>query len=288
MKQVREFFRYARERYLIMLRRSTGQPPPWTNDPVLQQYRFCNVFREDDTTTIWIRKNLRDPLTNDPKVLMAMIVARFFNRISTLQALKPIILTHGWHEQKAMRILAKLKPPIVTAAYMLKTPPVLTKSEGIAQILRPFAPDAEHLGINIHRDETTMQGLHEVLCEYPYVGKFMAYEIVTDMRFTQLMGNPPDRNSWASAGPGAARGLSRVVYGELGHYNYHSDEDQEMLNKGMVKLLKMSWGKLKLWPLEWPSWEMREVEHTLCEFDKYERARLGEGRPKQLFRHGYV
>jgi hypothetical protein len=37
------------------------------------------------------------------------------------------------------------------------------------------------------------------------------------------------------------------------------------------------------WPQNWPHWEMREVEHTLCEFDKYERARLGEGRPKQLY-----
>jgi hypothetical protein len=40
------------------------------------------------------------------------------------------------------------------------------------------------------------------------------------------------------------------------------------------------------WPHEWPAWEMREVEHTLCEFDKYERARLGEGRPKQRFNPG--
>ncbi|GAF76676.1 unnamed protein product [marine sediment metagenome] len=38
------------------------------------------------------------------------------------------------------------------------------------------------------------------------------------------------------------------------------------------------------WPDDWPLWEMREVEHTLCEFDKYERVRLGEGTPKQLFR----
>jgi hypothetical protein len=36
----------------------------------------------------------------------------------------------------------------------------------------------------------------------------------------------------------------------------------------------------------WPAWEMREVEHTLCEFDKYERARLGEGKPRGVYRHG--
>ncbi len=31
-------------------------------------------------------------------------------------------------------------------------------------------------------------------------------------------------------------------------------------------------------------WEMREVEHTLCEFDKHERARLGQGRPRGVFK----
>ena len=39
----------------------------------------------------------------------------------------------------------------------------------------------------------------------------------------------------------------------------------------------------KFWPQEWPAWEMREVEHTLCEFDKFERVRLGEGAPRQRY-----
>ena len=30
--------------------------------------------------------------------------------------------------------------------------------------------------------------------------------------------------------------------------------------------------------------EMRDVEHTLCEFDKYERVRNGEGRPRGVYR----
>ena len=30
--------------------------------------------------------------------------------------------------------------------------------------------------------------------------------------------------------------------------------------------------------------EMREIEHSLCEFDKYERVRNGEGKPRGLYR----
>ena len=34
-----------------------------------------------------------------------------------------------------------------------------------------------------------------------------------------------------------------------------------------------------------PPLEMREVEHTLCEFDKYERVRNGEGKPRSIYVH---
>jgi hypothetical protein len=34
----------------------------------------------------------------------------------------------------------------------------------------------------------------------------------------------------------------------------------------------------------WPIWEMREVEHTLCEFDKYMRVVNGEGFPRGRYK----
>ena len=34
----------------------------------------------------------------------------------------------------------------------------------------------------------------------------------------------------------------------------------------------------------YPPFELREIEHSLCEFDKYERIRLGQGRPKQKYK----
>jgi hypothetical protein len=29
--------------------------------------------------------------------------------------------------------------------------------------------------------------------------------------------------------------------------------------------------------------EMRDIEHSLCEFDKYERVRLGQGKPRSKY-----
>ena len=44
------------EREQIRLRKEVQKnPPPWTNDPILQQFKFCQVFREDDRTTRWFK-----------------------------------------------------------------------------------------------------------------------------------------------------------------------------------------------------------------------------------------
>lgn len=49
------------EREKIRIKKETGEPFPWTEDPILKAYRFCNVRREDDTVTKWIAENIRKP-----------------------------------------------------------------------------------------------------------------------------------------------------------------------------------------------------------------------------------
>jgi len=50
------FFDYCQERYRILGRRQAGRAKPWTNDPILQQWKFTNLKRNDDRTTIELRK----------------------------------------------------------------------------------------------------------------------------------------------------------------------------------------------------------------------------------------
>jgi hypothetical protein len=45
----------------------------------------------------------------------------------------------------------------------------------------------------------------------------------------------------------------------------------------MFELLKFSPEYLSE---KFPKLEMRDIEHSLCEFDKYERVRNGEGAPR--------
>jgi hypothetical protein len=55
MRLAAKYFALARERESIRRGRLAGALPPWTHDPIFRQWRFCNVHRENDRTTIWFR-----------------------------------------------------------------------------------------------------------------------------------------------------------------------------------------------------------------------------------------
>jgi hypothetical protein len=278
------FFSYARERYNILLRRRGGQHAPWTADPVLQKYRFCNVFREDDRTTEWFKLRVRDPLRHRSEVIFATIAFRWFNKIETCKILHQQGLLMDWDQTMVRTRLHGIKP-LITGAYMIKTPAGMTKLEGLIDCINNVWEDRHSLVSDL-RNIGCLQKAHERLMVYPYLGSFMAYEVVTDLRHTTVLGDVrASAHSWAAAGPGCARGLSRLCSkeGRTDLFRYTSASDQRSLNEFMQELLEESLTPSN-WPREWPTWEMREVEHTLCEFDKYERARLGQGAPKQLYR----
>lgn len=272
--RVESFFSFARARHQIYLDRAAGKPAPWTDDPVLQQFRFTNVYRELDRTTVWFRQRVRDPLRCDPRVLLATIAFRWFNRIETGEVIKDLF--YAWDSDEARRRLAGVSP-VVTGAYIIKTPDGMNKLDGVLWCIDQCAADIDRLCAAMHG--ASLQEAWRTLCEMPFMGPFMAYEVITDLRYTYLLVDAHDVLTWANPGPGCRRGLSRVC-GRDKEY-YRSGQEAEILEH-MQDLLYLSGAYFDKQP-DWPKWEMREVEHLLCEFDKFERATNGEGRPKQRF-----
>jgi hypothetical protein len=351
------FFAYARERQAVLLRRRAGQPRPWSTDPAFANNRFCNVFREDDRTTVWFRENVRDRLAHQPEVLLATVLFRWFNRITTGEAIfsrtqcagcgstKTIEeIQQGGHlsccpERKMRsawdefldsgdtRVLrdAILKyvgyaGPYVTGAYIVKTPNGMDKLDGVLYGVREFvsgkrAPDdlpsvdwrglGEILLSDEYRGRVGLKNVWAWLCQFPYLGPFMAYEVVSDLRYTALLDRAPDIMTWANAGPGATRGLNRI----WGRTPINKTIPARQQSEEMRQLLEASRDD-RYWPdgerldepwyvsrydwheipqrigmgeIDWPAWDMRTVEHTLCEFDKHQRVTLGQGRMKQRF-----
>lgn len=334
MTGIDSFFAFARERHSIYLRRKAGQPPPWTEDPILQQYRFTNVYRELDATTVWFREHVRDPLRDKPEVLLATVVFRLFNRITTGEAIfsqpalglddeKPgetawqaFLRTLDTHLLRGS-IRQYCDPgPYVTGSYIIKTPDGYDKLDGVLKIIEWFCQHRypvsdtapEFLGgprlefqwrgaaVAMQSRPWSLQDACSYIGQFPFIGDFTAYEIVSDLRHTALLDKAPDIMTWANPGPGCRRGLN-VVMGRQPNENVSKGQMLiEMRN--ILTFLPDYWPvegsrwtemakRASNWPRgEWPRWEMREVEHTLCEYYKYHRVGHGGPPPRQRFHHG--
>ena len=83
---VKEICDFVHERLSIWQKKISNEPMPYTNDPILQKYRFCNVFREFDKQTITIHTML-NPLRDDFALwLLNMFYCRMVARPETIES----------------------------------------------------------------------------------------------------------------------------------------------------------------------------------------------------------
>lgn len=259
--------------------------PPWTDDPILQEFKFCQVFREDDRTTRWFRTHIREPMRNEEDVLMATIIFRWFNLIETGRTLIDHDLLRKWNRKKAIYEITK-QPKWITGAYIIKTPNGMDKVTGVAECVSHIWKARESILSRLHENlakgESSLEATWLILRDYPYMGPFMAYEVVTDLRHTYLLENANDIMTWANAGPGAMRGLNRLTGRPLDYSRKSHPWCKEMqdLFKQVKKILAPS-----IIFRNGANYEMREIEGGLCEFDKYSRIHKGEGRTRSVYKH---
>lgn len=259
------------------LKEELKQDPPWTEDPILKEFKFCQVFREDDRTTRWFRTHMREPLRNSPDVFMATIAFRFFNLIETGRTLLDNNLHIQWDRPKAIEEIKK-NPKWITGAYIVKSPNRMDKVTGVTECVSHLWDDRENI-IKQLESFTTLEEAWRFLMQYPYIGPFVSYEMVTDLRHTYLLENATDICSWGNPGPGAMRGLNRLTGRPLEFCKRSWDWHSEMLD-----LYDWCSQKLDLSKLNYP-FEMREVEGGLCEFDKYSRILKGQGRTRSVYNY---
>lgn len=273
------YFYWIHERETIRLNKEVEQkPPPWTDDSILQKFKFCQVFREDDRTTRWFRTHIRDPYRDDPEVLMATVIFRWFNYIETGRTLVKNKLHLEWDRKKAIEEITK-QNKWVTGAYIVKTPNRMDKVTGVAECISHMWGDREKLVEKILATNSLEESWN-ILRDYPYMGPFMAYEVITDLRHTYLLRDAEDILTWANAGPGAMRGLNRLAGRELGFCKRSHPWNEEMRN-----LWEISREKLNPNLIDLDKFEMREIEGGLCEFDKYSRILNEEGRTRSVYKY---
>lgn len=265
------FWYWINERHSIYTKRARGEAKPWTFDPILRDYKFTNAFRQLDRGTVWLRDNFLLPYISDSDDLIAFNICwyRMFNWWKTGEFL-------GWQRDWKPDIVAydltnwmNEGNQVFTGAHIVYSRPGLPKIDAIVDVCTELWDS--RFDIVKSCDQRSLQTTFDVLREVDCVGGFMAYEMVSDMRWTRLLCNAKDIMTWANPGPGAKRGLARLGA------PYKPDA---AAIQSMHSLLLESAGFLDD---HVPPLEMREIEHSLCEFDKYCRVKFGEGEPRSRF-----
>lgn len=281
-------FKYwIRERHQIYRKRQIKQKAPWTDDEILQNYFFTNPYRENDKVTKWFRDNIRNPLKNDPRVLFATVLFRWFNLPETAKRLmgegSEENLFLDWNEENCLNRLRPLRDKgtkIFTGAYMINSPAGIPKLEAIVDRVDRAKPIVDEIA-----DEgpmSSMEEFHKKLLQIDGMGGFMAYEVVCDLRFTFYLCEAEDIMTWSNPGPGAVRGLYRVLERDFDKTtNSSSPPIPKDWAERTAELLEECNEMLRR--LQYPLFEMREVEMSLCETDKYERLLWNEGRSKRRY-----
>lgn len=273
--RVKEFFAFIRERHAIWERRKAGQPKPWTKDPILQSYRFCNVYRELDKETIAIDRLWRQPHRDDRHLWFAMVVARLINWSPTLERLGyPVPFRPAAFQAKLERLQDE-GGKVFGNAYIVSTngQPVAKPEYLTDYVLRPLWKERERLAPVAGE---SLRSFATRLLPFNGMGTFLTAQVVADMKYVEPLRRADDWSTFAFSGPGSRRGLNRVVGREL-----RAPWREEVWHSTLMELKNL------IDPLVdkagMPPIHAQDLQNCLCEFDKMERVRLGEGRPKARY-----
>lgn len=289
---IEPFLEWIRERELIRIRREQGTPAPWTDNPILQQFRFCNVRREDDRVTIWVRERIRKPYADHSNLWFMLCIARFINWPPTLQA---IMDAGAWpvEEYQPERVVSVLdelsalpETKVWTGAYLIKGDSDMAKPASYRR--KPFYVGKTVLGETWHRRHAVaawlpygIQATHKVLSGIYGWGPFLSYQVAVDMKYCpRLFAGASDVDKWAASGPGTLRGLNRLHERRVDAPLSQEEALTEMLE--IYPALSAAFDDVHT--LGGPGIDLSDVPNIMCEVDKMLRVRNNEGRPKALYR----
>lgn len=259
---------FINTRESIRLAKEGGCRKPWTNNKVLQENYFCNINRENDKVTRWLRLNWTLNKYTENNYEFAMVVARIFNLPECLENLgQPV--DESWFDN-AYKVLESRKLAgfkIWNGAYIISTNGIkMEKSIYCLDMLKKaFYSDA----MQDIKYADTCQHAYSILLSINGLGSFLAAQVVADLKNTtdHELYLAHDWDSFCAQGPGSMRGLTWFFENKVSSANFQDliFEARELVNQYI------------------PIMCMQDFQNCLCEYDKFMRVSTGSGRSKRKY-----
>jgi hypothetical protein len=287
------YWRFAAERQAIYFRRLNGNQAPWTNDAILQTYKFTNVYRAADRVSQFLIRRViyNERYSSAPaEIVFRILLFKLFNKISTWELIENELGTPTWQGfdpdaydrvlGHAMAVGARL----YAAAYII--PPVALDRTKVKHRGHLKLIDLIMRSRFVARLENSpnLNSVFHQLKEFPSLGDFLAFQLAIDLNYSPVVDH--SEADFVVAGPGACDGLAKTFKGS-------EARKPEQLIAMMVERQEEEFARLgiefqSLWgrPLQ-----LIDCQNLFCEISKYTRVShpdivglSGRTRIKQMFR----
>lgn len=315
------FAHFIKERYRIHKRKDTGEPRPWTKDPILQQYKFTNVRREHDYQT----RRLIELVSTNPELsledkIVNTFMFRCWNNADTFEFFNLPQPARALYEveakeraRKKLNYYCKSFPTAFAkrkwwsnaynqggTKYAWKFPDgdgfgrAPSEAEGAKH--KDYEPDIVlrvfHIPVWLRRGRivdkilaaSTQQEVFDVIESIRGFSGFMAYQVFVDL--TYIPEFPFSENEFTIAGPGCRKGIDRIFKDRDG-LTY--EECIFWIRDNFARLCHdygIKWNPKKLFN-DLPKYDrclnVMSLENCFCEISKYLRTYYGEGRPRMKY-----
>jgi hypothetical protein len=266
------YWYFASERQQAFERRVAGEPGPWTNDPILREFKFCNVFRAADRVSQYM---IRDVCYHDepcsPEDRLFQIAAfRTFSKTATWRSVRDFLGRYPTLDDladgsftRALDHARSRNGGLYTGAFILCATDAYGQSAKHLNHVELFRHMFLHddLGTRL-LDAGSLREVYGLLHGYPLMGDFMSYQTAIDLNYSGLINF--SENEFTQAGPGALRGI-RKVFDSPGDYTpaeivaWMADRQEDEFTR-----LGLPFGGLWGRPLH-----AIDCQGLFCETDKY-------------------
>jgi hypothetical protein len=265
------YWYFAAERQNIFFKKLSGEAQAWTDDPILQKYKFTNSFRASDRVSQYLIKNViyKGDQSFD-EVFFRTIFFKIFNKIETWEALEGVlgpIEFRSFEFERYDKALLDIKQvgPIFSAAYIMPSGKTsfgyTAKHRNCLMLLKLLMDDNVPFLV---AESRSLRQVFDILRSYPLLGDFLAYQFTIDLNYTNIIDFP--ESEFVIPGPGARNGIRKVFsdFGGLSEADLirlvADRQEIEFANRGIE--FKTLWGRRL---------QYIDCQNLFCEVDKYSR-----------------
>jgi len=283
-ERILKFFEFIYDRHMMWYKRTIlKEPHPWSNDPILNDYKSCNVYRELDKGTVYIIDELKDNKDWN-NVLFNLVFYRFFNKYGffenildgTLADYKSFDLLYYEHLLD-YRIIEKTS--LFNSAYLVCQVPVnpdYRKSDKHIQVLFSLLDLRDRIQAGyiakLYACETAYDTFAKIK-ELKLVGGFLAMQLYADLSYLKLISFT--ENDYVEIGPGAIDSLE-FMFGntkyskQLDRCKDLRDMQPEMFEE-LYKTTGKNWKSIAYTgpTSNAPYLSLMNLQNSMCEWRKY-------------------